>query len=55
MSRIALSVVGQCLIYRGSTGLLDQLEGVPSSNPEAIADHVATMTIAGIRQAAGVS
>ncbi len=55
VSRIALSVVGQCLIYRGSTGLLEQLEGVPSSNPEAIADHVTTMTIAGIRQAAGVS
>lgn len=54
VARFALTVVGQCLIYRGSTGLLQQLEGVPVQNLDAIADHIAAASIAAVRHATGV-
>lgn len=54
VARFALSVVGQCMIYRGSTGLLQQLEGVPVQDIDAIADHIAAVSIVAVRHAAGV-
>lgn len=54
IARFALSVVGQCLIYRSGDALLQRLEGVPSRDTEAIAQHVACVSIAAVQHAAQV-
>ena len=54
IARTALSVVGQCLLYRGSTGLLEQVQGVPDMDLDAVTSHVTALTIAGLEQAGRV-
>ena len=53
-ARFALGVVGQCLIYRSSTGLLAQLQGVPEQSVPAIAAHISASSIAAIEHAGRV-
>ena len=55
IARFALSVVGQCLIYRSGDALLQRLEGMPSRDSEAIAEHIASVSIAAVCHAAKVS
>lgn len=47
-ARLALSVVGQCLIYRSGDALLQRLKGVPERDTAAIADHIASVSIAAV-------
>ena len=54
IARHALSEIGQCLLYRGSTGLLDQIEGVPEMDVEAVVDHIAAASLAAIEHAMDV-
>lgn len=55
LSRHALSVVGQCLIYRSGDALLQRLEGVPERDTGAIADHIASVSIAAVLHAGEVT
>jgi AcrR family transcriptional regulator len=50
-ARFALGVVGQCLIYRSSTGLLGHVQGVPEQDVHAIAAHICASSIAAIEHA----
>jgi len=55
IARLALSVVGQCLIYRSGDALLQRLKGVPKRDSTAIAEHIACVSIAAVRHAAEVT
>jgi AcrR family transcriptional regulator len=55
IARFALSVVGQCLIYRSGEALLQRLDGVPRRDAEAIAMHIANVSIAAVQHAAEVT
>ncbi|MCH2135550.1 MAG: TetR/AcrR family transcriptional regulator [Phycisphaerales bacterium] len=51
IARFALSVVGQCLIYRTGESLLARLNGVPQQDTPAIASHIASVSIAAVMHA----